>query len=85
MTSVLGSRDEVWEHDGHFGERVKRLRSLVPLSRKNLAEKCGVTPETVSRWERYNKVPRDDVVLGALAGALGTTTGFLLLGEEDDD
>ena len=35
----------------HFGKRIARLRRGLGLSQMDLAERLGVTPQAVSKWE----------------------------------
>jgi transcriptional regulator with XRE-family HTH domain len=83
--TTVESRLEVWEHDDQFGRRIRRLRARRGFTRQELAEKVGVSFDTVARWEETGRPPRSGEVLRALAEALDVTPGYLLLGEEDDD
>ena len=47
----------------HFGKRISILRRKGGLSQADLAEKLGVTPQAVSKWERGNAVPDIDILL----------------------
>ncbi len=41
-----------------FGDRLRRLRQHRGLVQRKLAVKAGVTPETISHWERGHCYPR---------------------------
>ncbi len=47
----------------HFGKRIAALRRKKGLSQTTLAEKLGVTPQAVSKWETGNTVPDIDLLL----------------------
>lgn len=47
----------------HFGKRISVLRRKAGLSQTDLAEKLGVTSQTVSKWERGNAIPDIDLLL----------------------
>jgi transcriptional regulator with XRE-family HTH domain len=81
VTEEPQREQEPWAHDGHFGERVARLRSLRGLSREELAKEADISKTTLIRFES-NGLPRSGVDLRNLCQALGTTPGFLLLGDE---
>jgi transcriptional regulator with XRE-family HTH domain len=60
-----------------IGERMKELRKKLDLTLEALAEKCGVSTNTVWRWEQDKQIPMIDM-LERLADALNTTTKYLL-------
>ena len=72
-----------------LGSRITSLRILRKLSYADLAEKVGVTEQTVRRWEREWLTPEDTSMrrLKAIADAVGLdvraltqqTEGFLIL------
>ena len=41
----------------YFAENLKRLRKAVDITQDKLAEFIGVTPQTVSKWERAETYP----------------------------
>lgn len=47
----------------HFGKRIAVLRRKAGLSQVDLAEKLGVTSQSVSKWECGNAVPDIDLLL----------------------
>ena len=60
-----------------FGARLRELREQAGLTQQQLADKCGVKWEAVSRWERGTREPGWSNVV-ALAEALGVEcTAFL--------
>ena len=67
-----------YEHiKGTFGQRLKSLRKSKDMSQSELAEKLGVSIQTVSRWECDTGMP-DIVQIVPLAKELGATTDMLL-------
>lgn len=47
----------------HFGKRISAHRRRAGLSQAELAEKLGVTPQAVSKWECGNAMPDLDLLL----------------------
>ncbi len=41
-----------------FSEQVKYVRMVLSISQIELAEQCGISYATVSRWERENRTPQ---------------------------
>lgn len=66
-----------------FGERLLAYRNAVNLSQEKLAEKIGVTRQTVSKWETNQSVPDFDKIL-PLCEVLGITTEELIKGEKEN-
>jgi DNA-binding transcriptional regulator YiaG len=63
------------------GDRLKRLRERVGLSRAEIADLCGVVMSTVRAHENgRNNIPFE--AAQAYAKALGTTTSMVLYGTE---
>lgn len=60
------------------GQRIKRLRKRVGMSAETLAEKVGVAPSTIYRYESgdIDKVNSDMLI--PIAKALGTTPACLM-------
>ncbi len=52
-----------------LGNQIKEARQTLGLTQEALAEKLGVVPQTVSKWEREESTP-DAALLPALADAL---------------
>lgn len=65
-----------------LGEKIWRLREAQGLSQEELAEKLGVSRQTVSNWENDRATP-DAYKLKQLCETLGTSADALLgMGEE---
>lgn len=60
------------------GERIKEIRKSRKLSVEYVADKLGVSPSTVYRYENssISKIPID--VIDSLCGILGVSTGELM-------
>lgn len=65
----------------HFAKRIAILRRNTGLSQTELAEKLGVTPQSVSKWECGNAVPDIDILL-ALSHLYGVSINEMI---EDTD
>lgn len=66
-----------------FGERLLAYRNAVNLSQEKLAEKVGVTRQTVSKWETNQSVPDFDKIL-PLCEVFGITTEELIKGKKEN-
>lgn len=66
-----------------FGERLLEYRNRVGLSQERLAEKIGVTRQTVSKWETNQSTPDFDKIV-PLCEVLGITTEELIKGEKNE-
>lgn len=64
------------------GELIKRLRTEMGLTQKQLAERISVSDKAVSKWETGNGCP-DISLISALAEVFGTDIQSLLSGEID--
>ena len=64
-----------------LGQRIQTLRRKRKWNQEQLAASAGVTRMQIGRYERDIHEPRPDV-LGRLAQALGTTTDFLITGQD---
>ncbi len=62
---------------GSFGEKLIMLRKQAGLSQSALAERCHVTRQAVSNWERGKSLP-DLESLSVIASALGVSASELL-------
>lgn len=40
-----------------FSEQVRYVRMILQISQSELAQQCGISYATVSRWERENRTP----------------------------
>ena len=54
----------------NFGQRLSELRHNANLKQQDVAEKCFVSIQAVSKWERGQSCP-DLLILDDLASALG--------------
>ena len=66
-----------------LGKRIAALRRDKELKQDELAEKLGVTPQAVSKWENDQTCP-DISLLPFLAGALGISVDELLTGKKEE-
>ncbi len=64
------------------GELIKRFRTDLGLTQKELAERISVSDKAVSKWETGNGCP-DVSLLSVLAEVFGTDIQVLLTGEID--
>lgn len=65
-----------------FAERLKEIRNKRGLHQKDIAKELGSDPNTISRWERGENRPDDQVIM-YLAKYLGVTYAYLI-GATDD-
>lgn len=63
-----------------MGNRIAKLRKTQNLSQEVLAEKAGVSIQTISSAERGNKALRPSNLLN-ICKALGTSADYLLTGK----
>lgn len=63
-----------------LGRRIQALRREIPLTQEQLAERMGVTPQAVSKWENDLSCP-DIMSLPQLAKELRITVDTLLTGQ----
>ena len=73
------SEDRVRIAVGTQGDRLKRLRESVGLTRAQVAERCGVSMSTVRAHENGDSNIAEDAAR-AYAQALGTTPSMILNG-----
>lgn len=64
----------------NIGERIYELRKAKGLSQEELAEKLGVSRQSVSKWETGAATPDTDKAL-AMSRIFDVTTDFLLTGQ----
>jgi transcriptional regulator with XRE-family HTH domain len=64
------------------GAHLMALRMNAGLSQDELAERIGVSQQTIAFWERSGKTPRSEV-LSQLAEALGVSIEVLLVESND--
>ena len=60
-----------------LGKRIVKNRKRLGLTQEQLAERLGVTPQAISKWENDQSCP-DITLLPKLAEVFGTTTDELL-------
>ncbi|MCQ5028692.1 helix-turn-helix domain-containing protein [Flavonifractor sp. DFI.6.63] len=60
-----------------FPQRLRFLRERKQLSRRALAELCGLSKNMISMYERGEKIPSVEVLI-ILADFFGVTTDYLL-------
>lgn len=63
-----------------LGERIASLRKKAGLTQEELAEKLGISPQAVSKWENDISCP-DIMSIPNVAKILGVSTDTLLSGE----
>ena len=64
-----------------IGQTIAQYRKKAELTQEELAEKCGVTAQAVSKWENDLSYP-DLESTGRLAAILGCTVDVLIHGDE---
>ena len=64
-----------------LGERIRRLRRLKKWSQGDLAARAGTKATFISKYETGVYEPKS-ILLGRIAEALGTTTDFLITGQD---
>ena len=67
-----------------LGKRIADLRHEKGWKQDELAEKLGVSPQAVSKWENDQTCP-DISLLPSLANLLGVSVDELLSGKKDDE
>ncbi len=60
-----------------FAERFERLRQDRGYTQQKIAEKLGITPQAVSKWENGTSLP-DAEMIRSIAQLMGCTTDYLL-------
>ena len=60
-----------------IGEKIKKCRKEAGLSQEQLADRLGVTRQSVSKWESGSAVP-ELVKLIALSDMFGVSVDYLL-------
>ncbi len=67
----------------NIGERIFELRKEKGLSQEELAEKLGVSRQSVSKWESGNVTPDLDRAV-AMCELFGVSTDYLLTGKKEE-
>lgn len=65
-----------------FADRLKALREKSGMSVFQLTLAAGIQEQNIRLWERGPRKPSDPDHIAALAKALGTTTDYLITGDE---
>lgn len=65
------------EQNAAFPQRIQTLREKRRLSRRTLAELCGLSKNMISLYERGEKAPSVDALIN-LADFFGVSTDYLL-------
>lgn len=60
-----------------FGDVIKELRTAHNYSQVQLAEKLGISKQTVSNWENNNILPSIDMLI-RISSFFSVTTDYLL-------
>ena len=63
-----------------FGEKLQELRKVIGLSQEQLAEKCSISRQSVSKWELGQGYPETEKLL-VLCRALNVDLDYLLRDE----
>jgi DNA-binding transcriptional regulator YiaG len=74
------SEDRARVPTGSQGDRLKRIRENVGMTRAQLAERCGVAMSTVRAHENGDSIPDD--AARAYAQALGSSPAMILNGAD---
>ncbi len=61
----------------YLSENLKKYRALKSLTQEDIAQYLGITPQSVSKWERGESYP-DITFLPALANILETSIDILI-------
>ncbi|NLK99250.1 MAG: helix-turn-helix transcriptional regulator [Clostridiales bacterium] len=67
-----------------IGNRISQLRREKGITQEDMAERLGVTPQAVSKWENDISYP-DILLLPKISKLLGVTVDELLSGESKKD
>lgn len=66
-----------------MGKRIVSRRKQLRLTQEELAERAGITPQTISTAELGKKAMRPENII-RISEALGVSTDYLLLGKVTD-
>ena len=66
-----------------FGERIRKLRQERGLTTHEMAEKLGISRNTLTNWERGIKEPHAVEILEEMAEILEVPLKILLSGEKE--
>ncbi len=65
-----------------LGNRIRMVRNRAKLSQTVFAERLGVTPATINRYEKGHRLPDSDI-LNRMVIEFNCNPGWLLIGEGD--
>lgn len=65
----------------NVADRIQHLRKVSGLSQEELADKIGVSRQTISKWESEQSVPDTDKII-MISDLFNVTTDYLLKGIE---
>lgn len=85
MTITLETPSGTHEHDGHFPDRLRRQRTLLSLTQKQLAKKSRLKRtgyRSIEDWENARSTPRIGGPIVRVAKTLGVSVAWLMYGEE---
>ena len=67
-----------------IGDRLKKLRKENKLTQKDMAEKLGIHPNTISMYEKGNRnIP--STMIKKISDTFNVSTDYLLRGEEKNE
>lgn len=66
-----------------LAERLKELRKKLGLTQEKIADRAGVKPRTIQRWENGSRTP-DISSLACLCKLFDVSADYLLFGKEDN-
>lgn len=81
--STLGMHRQDMPKSESIGERIRRLREARGMQQVDLADAIGARPHAMWRYESGGVVPGAER-LAQIASVLGTTSQYLLRGEEEE-
>jgi len=80
-TSIEVQGEEIMTE--RFPERLQKLRERRRISRRVLSELCGLSKNSIARYERGERVPNIEAA-AILADFFGVTMDSLCLGEKNE-
>lgn len=69
----------------HLGENLKRIREGLGITQKELAERCGISDQQLSRLEGGSQRNPGIQTVVAICTALGVSIGELVHGEDEPE
>ena len=81
---ALNTFQEPFDMSILFAETLKKLRTEVGLSQRELADRVFVTRSTVARWENGSRLP-DAAMISRISACLGVDAGALLAAVTESD